>query len=83
MPFREAHDRVGAAVNAAVAEGVELGDLSQAMVREIMPELDGVELGPELTTEAMLARRDVIGGTAIVRVRAEVERWKQLLKEDE
>ena len=48
-----------------------------------MPELAGVALAEELGTDALLARRDVIGGTAAARVAAEVERWKGLLGGDE
>ncbi|QDV09218.1 Argininosuccinate lyase [Planctomycetes bacterium Poly30] len=79
VPFREAHDRVGQAVNAAIEEGVELGELSAAARAAVMPELEGVDLAAELTTEAMLSRRDVIGGTAVERVRDEVAAWKKRL----
>jgi argininosuccinate lyase len=76
VPFREAHDRVGAAVNAAIAEGVELGELSSGARDSTIPELAGVDLAAELTTEAMLHRRDVVGGTAVERVRAAASNWK-------
>ena len=79
VPFRDAHDRVGAAVNAAIEKGVELADLPSALRAEIMPELAGVDLAEELSTEKMLTRRDVIGGTAVKRVQAEVQRWKKKL----
>ncbi len=79
VPFRDAHDRVGQAVNAAIEEGVELGALSASARVSIMPELDGVDLAAELTTDAMLKRRDVIGGTAVARVRGEVAAWKERL----
>ncbi len=81
VPFRDAHDRVGAAVNAAIEEGVPLAELSAAARASSMPELDGVDLASELGTDALLARRDVVGGTAIVRVSAEVARWKHILEE--
>ena len=79
VPFREAHDRVGRAVNAAIEEGVELGELSSGARDGIMPELKDVDLAGELTTEAMLRRRDVVGGTAVKRVRAAVATWKEVL----
>ena len=79
VPFREAHDRVGAAVNAAIEEGVPLERLSSDARAATMPELDGVDLAGELGTDALLARRDVIGGTAAARVAAEVDRWKGIL----
>lgn len=81
VPFREAHDRVGSAVNAAIEEGVELGELSAAARESSLPELKSVDLAAELTTEAMLRRRDVVGGTAVNRVRAAVEHWKETLLE--
>lgn len=80
VPFREAHERVGAAVTAAIRSGVPLAELSAAARAEALPELEGVNLADELGTDALLARRDVIGGTAIVRVQAEVARWKQTLE---
>lgn len=79
VPFREAHDRVGAAVNAAIEEGVPLELLSDDARVATIPELAGVALRDELGTDALLSRRDVIGGTAAARVAAEVERWKGLL----
>ena len=79
VPFREAHDRVGAAVNAAIEEGVPLERLSDAARAATMPELDGVDLAGELGTDALLARRDVVGGTAVARVEAEVARWREAL----
>ena len=81
VPFREAHDRVGAAVNAAIEEGVPLAELSAAARSRALPELDGVDLAGERGTDALLARRDVVGGTAVARVRAEVERWTRQLAE--
>ena len=57
VPFREAHDRVGAAVNAAIEEGVPLERLSSDARAATMPELDGVDLAGELGTDALLARR--------------------------
>ncbi|MEM7516442.1 MAG: argininosuccinate lyase, partial [Planctomycetota bacterium] len=80
VPFRDAHDRVGAAVNAAIEEGVELSQLSPRTRAETLPELDGVNLAAELSTERMLERRDVIGGTAVRRVRSEIRRWNEKLE---
>lgn len=75
VPFRDAHALAGAAVNRAVAKGVELHELGSEDQRELLPELDE-ELAESLSVPAVLARRDVIGGTAPARVRAEVERWR-------
>lgn len=79
VPFREAHDRVGAAVNAAEEEGVELAGLGAEARARWLPELADADLAVELSTPAMLGRRDVIGGTAMERVRAEAKRWLERL----
>ncbi len=79
VPFREAHDRVGGAVGAAVAAGCGLADLSTEDRGRWLPELAGADLAGLLSPEAIIARRDVIGGTAASRVRAEVARWKERL----
>lgn len=75
VPFRDAHGIAGAAVNRAVELGVELHELPSADQKELLPQLDG-DLAELLSVDAVLARRDVIGGTAPTRVRAEVERWR-------
>jgi argininosuccinate lyase len=77
---RDAHEQVGRAVNRALELGVELQDLSAADRRELLPQLDG-ELRELLSAAAVLARRDVVGGTAPHRVREEVARWRQELAE--
>jgi argininosuccinate lyase len=80
VPFRDAHGIVGAAVNRAVELGVELQDLPAEERRRLLPQID-VDLSGALSARAVLARRDVIGGTAPVRVTAEAERWRILLAE--
>lgn len=80
VPFRDAHAQAGAAVNQAVALGVELQDLPLEAQRELLPQLT-VELAESLSVDAVLARRDVVGGSAPSRVRAEVERWRIQLAE--
>jgi argininosuccinate lyase len=78
VPFRDAHGVVGAAVNRAVDLGVELQDLPADEKRRLLPQLR-VDLRQELAAGAVLARRDVVGGTAPARVRAEVEHWQTQL----
>ena len=80
VPFRDAHAQAGAAVNRAVALGVELQDLPLEAQRELLPQLSE-GLAESLSLEAVLARRDVVGGAAPARVRAEVERWRVQLAE--
>ncbi|MCC6673239.1 MAG: argininosuccinate lyase [Planctomycetes bacterium] len=76
VPFRTAHERVGAAVRAAMELGVELEQLPSDKRRELLPELDE-DLARSLSVAAVLARRDVIGGTAPKRVRQEIQRWRK------
>jgi argininosuccinate lyase len=78
VPFRDAHGVVGAAVNRAVDLGVELQDLPADEKRRLLPQLR-VDLRQELAAGAVLARRDVVGGTAPARVRTEVEHWQTQL----
>ena len=69
VPFRDAHERVGHLVRLALERGVELEGLPEPELRELIPEFAG-DLRAELTVERVLARRDVVGGTAPDRVRA-------------
>jgi argininosuccinate lyase len=78
VPFRDAHEQVGRAVDRAVELGIELPDLPAADRQRLLPQLAG-DLRRELSTERGLARRATIGGTSPDRVRAEVGRWRQRL----
>ena len=78
LPFRDAHERVGLCVRAALELGCELPELPAEKRAELLPELD-VDLGEALSVEAVLARRDVLGGTAPEQVRAQVAAWKERL----
>jgi argininosuccinate lyase len=79
VPFRDAHEQVGRAVNRAVELGCELQDLPAAEQKKLLPQLLG-DLKTPLAAAAVLARRDVLGGTAPGRVRAEVARWQRELE---
>ncbi len=79
LPFRDAHERAGRAVRAAMELGVELEDLPGGARQELLPELAGVDLVKELSIEAVLARRSTLGGTAPKRVLAEARAWKKKL----
>ncbi len=78
VAFRDAHNLVGTAVNRAVELKVELQDLPLSEQRRLLPQLRG-DLQQALAARTVLARRDVLGGTAPGRVRSEVTRWQQLL----
>jgi argininosuccinate lyase len=60
--------------------GCELQDLPAADRSELLPELRH-DLGEALAASAVVARRDVIGGTAPNRVAAEVTSWQGRLAE--
>lgn len=78
VPFRDAHGIVGKAVNRAVELGVELQDLPADEQRRLLPQLR-CDLRAELAAPVVLARRNVVGGTAPQRVRDEVARLQRRL----
>jgi argininosuccinate lyase len=78
VPFRDAHERVGVGVRAALEAGCELTDLPAAKCAQLFPELTG-DLTAALSVETVLARRDTLGGTSPSRVRAEVASWRERL----
>ncbi|MEZ4416851.1 MAG: argininosuccinate lyase [Gemmatimonadota bacterium] len=80
MPFRDAHEVVGRAVRAAIEHGCELEDLPAEVLAGLVPETGSVQR--ELSLGAVLRRRDVLGGTAPKRVKAEAEKWLWALEED-
>ncbi len=67
VPFRTAHERIGAAVRLGLEKGCELGELSLADLQAIAPEFDE-DVYAAITLEATLDCHDVIGGTARARV---------------
>lgn len=78
VPFRDAHDVVGHAVDRAVDRGVELHELGDDDWRELLPEL-APERRETLGVDAILARRAAIGGTAPTAVKHEIQRWQERL----
>ena len=78
VPFRDAHERVGGAVREAQDAGCELAELPVERRATLFPELK-CDLAQALRPESVIARRDVVGGTAPRRVQAEVQRWKERL----
>jgi argininosuccinate lyase len=80
VPFRDAHERAGKAVRAAIELGVELEELPAQEQQRLLPELATVDLARELSVDAVLDRRSAIGGTAPKRVLEEVRDWKRKLK---
>jgi argininosuccinate lyase len=68
VPFREAHDHVGALVRRAEEAGVPLGDLSDQVFADVHPALGGGAARAAFDFERSVEARDVPGGTARARV---------------
>lgn len=64
MPFREAHHVVGEVVVAAIAKQIPLEEFSLAELKTFAAIIED-DVYPNLTIEACLAKRDVLGGTAL------------------
>lgn len=79
LPFREAHHVTGATVKLAEDKGCDLPDLSLADLQSIEPRLTDAVYSV-LTVEASVGSRQSYGGTAPVRVREQIARWKDILK---
>jgi argininosuccinate lyase len=71
VPFAEAHEIAGAAVRRCEADGIELSDLTPAVLAEISPLL-GAEVLEVLTVHGSIDSRDGRGGTATARVREQL-----------
>jgi argininosuccinate lyase len=71
VPFREAHEVTGRAVQAAESAGKELGQLDVAELAGIDPRLTP-DVREVLTLAGALAGRDGVGGTAAPRVREQL-----------
>ncbi|MGI9020069.1 MAG: argininosuccinate lyase [Solirubrobacterales bacterium] len=71
MPFRDAHGVVGGLVRQAIAEGIELSEVSRERLAEHSELLDD-EFYEVLTTTAALASKRAEGGTSPERVREQL-----------
>ncbi|MDD3837488.1 MAG: argininosuccinate lyase [Phenylobacterium sp.] len=79
LPFRQAHHLTGAAVKRAEALGVDLAELPLAELQALDPAITA-DVYEVLTPAASAASRKSYGGTAPDQVRAQVARWKEMLK---
>ena len=79
LPFRQAHHVTGHAVKRAEALGVDLADLPLAELQALEPDhqrrLRGADAGAPRRPAA-----PAIGGTAPPQVRAQIARWKEILR---
>jgi argininosuccinate lyase len=73
VPFRDAHEIVGAVVKYAEDRGVDLDGLDPAELATIHPALDA-EVAARFDAQQAIDRRDGVNGTATTSVRAQLER---------
>ena len=76
LPFRDAHEAVGRAVQYAQEKGAALSDLSVSELREFSAEI-GEDVTDVLSLEGSLAARDHPGGTAPNQVAAAVRKARE------
>ncbi|MEM5467367.1 argininosuccinate lyase [Celeribacter marinus] len=79
MPFRDAHHVTGALVAMAEKKGCDLPDLSLADMKSVHDAITE-DVFNVLTVENSVASRTSYGGTAPSQVRAQIARWKEVLK---
>ncbi|HEV2530782.1 argininosuccinate lyase [Phenylobacterium sp.] len=78
LPFREAHHITGAAVKRAEQLACDLPSLPLCELQALEPKItEGIY--KVLTPEASVASRVSHGGTAPDQVRAQIQRWKEIL----
>ncbi len=73
VPFRTAHEKAGTLVARAEKEGVDVAELSPAVMAEEVEEI-GPDITRALSIKAALKAKRALGGTAPNRVRAEIRR---------
>ena len=78
LPFRDAHHVTGAAVRRAEQLGCDLPGLPLSELQALHPQITQ-EVYRVLTPESSVASRGSYGGTAPDQVRAQVQRWKEIL----
>ncbi|MEF7613445.1 argininosuccinate lyase [Aquincola sp. MAHUQ-54] len=73
VPFRDAHEVVAHAVKTCLQRGIDLAELPLDELKALNPKV-GDDVQQVLTLRGSLDARNVLGGTAPVQVRAQVER---------
>ncbi|MCK5360759.1 MAG: argininosuccinate lyase [Gammaproteobacteria bacterium] len=79
IPFRDAHEIVGKAVQAAEAAGHDLADMSLSELRSFSDQIEE-DVFDVLTLEGSVSARDHIGGTAPKQVLAAIKRMRALME---
>ena len=80
VPFRVAHEVAGACVRTCEQRGIELADLSDADLAAISPDL-APEVREVLTVRGSIASRSATGGTALPRVREQLDLLEATVRE--
>jgi argininosuccinate lyase len=78
LPFRDAHHVTGAAVKRAEQLGCDLRGLPLGELQALEPRVTE-DVYKVLTPQASAASRTSYGGTAPDQVRAQIQRWKEIL----
>ncbi len=79
IPFRDAHEIVGKAVQAAEQAGHDLADMSLDELKSFSDQIEE-DVFDVLTLEGSVSARDHIGGTAPNQVLAAINRMRELMK---
>ncbi|GGC97657.1 argininosuccinate lyase [Aquisalinus flavus] len=79
LPFRDAHHVTGALVAIAEEKGCDLAELSLDDMQSVHGEI-AADVFSVLTVDHSVASRTSYGGTAPDNVRAQIARWKELMK---
>ena len=79
LPVRDAHHVTGTLVAMAEAQGCDLPDLTLEQMQSVHAEITQ-EIFDVLGVDNSVNSRMSYGGTAPAQVRAQVERWKEILK---
>lgn len=79
LPFREAHHVTGVLVAMAEKRGVDLPDLTLADMQSVNPAITE-DVFRVLGVHNSVASRQSYGGTSPVQVRAQIARWREILR---
>ena len=78
LPFRDAHETVAHAVKAAISHQVDLSELPLSVLQQFHPQIDK-DVYDVLSLRGSLNARNILGGTAPVQVRQQLERHRKRL----
>jgi len=78
LPFREAHHVTGRVVALAEARGCDLADMPLELLQSVHGDIDE-SVYDVLGVHNSVASRQSYGGTAPVRVREQIAKWRERL----